>query len=51
LENKSVKAPKVITEALSSVTGDKSARSQERNNENERESMSNVIDLKRLAGL
>jgi len=51
LENKSVKATKVITETLSTVTGDKSARSQEHNNESDRESQSNVIDLKRLAGL
>jgi hypothetical protein len=48
LENRSVKAAKpVITESLSTVTGDKSARSQEQDDTNE----SNVIDLKRLAGL
>ena len=50
LENRSVKASKtVITESLSEVTGDKSARSQEQ--DNEAEENSNVIDLKRLAGL
>ena len=48
LENRSVKATKpVITESLSEVTGDKSARSQEQDEQSE----SNVIDLKRLAGL
>ena len=48
LENRSVKAnKKVITESLSEVTGDKSARSQEQDEQSE----SNVIDLKRLAGL
>jgi hypothetical protein len=48
LENRSVKARKtVITESLSEVTGDKSARSQEQDELSE----SNVIDLKRLAGL
>jgi hypothetical protein len=48
LENRSVKANKtVITESLSEVTGDKSARSQEQDEQSE----SNVIDLKRLAGL
>jgi len=50
LENRSVKASKtVITESLSEVTGDKSARSQEQ--DSEAEENSNVIDLKRLAGL
>ena len=48
LENRSVKANKqVISESLSTVTGDKSARSQEQDEQSE----SNVIDLKRLAGL
>lgn len=48
LENRSVKTVKsVITESLSEVTGDKSARVQEQEDDNE----SNVIDLKRLAGL
>ena len=48
LENRSVKARKtVITESLTEVTGDKSARSQEQDELSE----SNVIDLKRLAGL
>ena len=47
LENRSVKARPVITETLSSATGDKAARSQEPDEQSE----SNVIDLKRLAGL
>ena len=47
LENRSVKAKKVITETLTEATGDKSARVQEQEDESE----SNVIDLKRLAGL
>ena len=47
LENRSVKAKKVFTETLTEATGDKSARVQEQ----EDESDSNVIDLKRLAGL
>ena len=47
LENRSVKAKKVIAETLTEATGDKSARVQEQEDENE----SNVIDLKRLAGL
>jgi hypothetical protein len=48
LENRSVKATKtVITESLTEATGDKSARVQEQ----EEVSESNVIDLKRLAGL
>ena len=44
LEDRSAKASKVITESITEVTGDKSARLQE-------EETSNVIDLKRLAGL
>ena len=44
LADRSVKASKVITENVSVATGDKSARVQE-------EDRSNVIDLKRLAGL
>ena len=49
LEDRSVKAnKKVITESLSEVTGDKSARSPDAD---QVESQSNVIDLKRLAGL
>jgi len=44
LADRSVKAPRVITETVSVATGDKSARVQE-------EDRSNVIDLKRLAGL
>jgi hypothetical protein len=44
LEDRSAKATKVITESVVEVTGDKSARPQE-------EETSNVIDLKRLAGL
>jgi len=47
LENGSVKAKTVITETLSEATGDKSVRSQESDDE----ANSNVIDLKRLAGL
>ena len=47
LENRSMKAPKEITETLTEATGDKSARSQEQDEQSE----SNVIDLKRLAGL
>jgi hypothetical protein len=47
LEDRSVKAQKVITESVSIATGDKSARSQEQDTQSE----SNVIDLKRLAGL
>ena len=47
LENRSVKAKKVIAETLTEATGDKSARVQEQEDESE----SNVIDLKRLAGL
>jgi hypothetical protein len=49
LENRSVKATKpVITESLSEVTGDKSARSPDADQVDQE---SNVIDLKRLAGL
>jgi hypothetical protein len=44
LEDRSVKAQKVITESVTAVTGDKSVPSQP-------EDRSNVIDLKRLAGL
>ena len=44
LADRSVKAQRVITENVSVATGDKSARVQE-------EDRSNVIDLKRLAGL
>jgi hypothetical protein len=47
IEDRSVKAPKVLTESLSTATGDKSARGQEPDEQSE----SNVIDLKRLAGL
>jgi len=44
LEDRSVKASKVITESVAEVTGDKSVRVVEEDN-------GNVIDLKRLAGL
>jgi hypothetical protein len=47
LEDRSAKAPKVITESVAEVTGDKSARLHEEDNS----ATSNVIDLKRLAGL
>ena len=47
LEDRSTKAAKVIVESVSEVTGDKSARLQEEDTPSE----SNVIDLKRLAGL
>ena len=47
LEDRSMRAHKVITESVSVATGDKSVRSQEENTEAE----SNVIDLKRLAGI
>ena len=47
LDDRSVKAPKVITETLSTATGDKSARSPDADSD----ASSNVIDLKRLAGL
>jgi hypothetical protein len=49
LEDRSVKAPKVITESVSIATGDKSARSPDA--DLVAEETSNVIDLKRLAGL
>jgi len=49
LENRSAKTPKVITESLTTVTGDKSARGQEHDSVDD--TTSNVIDLKRLAGL
>ena len=49
LEDRSVKAPKVITESVSIATGDKSARSPDADQVAEK--TSNVIDLKRLAGL
>jgi hypothetical protein len=49
LENRSARSPKVITESLTTVTGDKSARGQEHNDVDD--TTSNVIDLKRLAGL
>jgi len=42
-----VKAAQVITESVTEVTGDKSARYQEDTDSEQ----SNVIDLKRLAGL
>jgi len=48
LTDRSVKASKVITESVSEVTGDKSARSQFEDNTADN---SNVIDIKRLAGL
>jgi len=48
LEDRSVKAAQVITESVTEVTGDKSARYQEEDTDAEN---SNVIDLKRLAGL
>jgi len=48
LNDRSVKASKVITESVSTVTGDKSARSQI---EDDSAESSNVIDIKRLAGL
>ena len=47
LEDRSAKAKQVIAESVSIATGDKSARSQEQDEQSE----SNVIDLKRLAGL
>jgi hypothetical protein len=43
-DNKPTSSRKVIVESVSEVTGDKSARSPE-------EDRSNVIDIKRLAGL
>lgn len=45
LENRPVKAQKVITESISEVTGDKTTSPQQD------EDRSNVIDIKRLAGL
>ena len=48
LEDRSVKAKSVITETLSEATGDKSARKPDADQVDE---TSNVIDLKRLAGL
>jgi len=48
LEDRSAKARKVIAESLSEATGDKSARSPDADHV---ETQSNVIDLKRLAGL
>jgi hypothetical protein len=47
LQDRSAKAPKVITESVAEVTGDKSAR----HHEEDDNANSNVIDLKRLAGL
>jgi len=47
LEDRSVKASKVITENVSAVTGDKTVPTQNV----DQEDRSNVIDLKRLAGL
>jgi hypothetical protein len=49
LEDRSAKASKVITESVSIATGDKSARSPDA--DQVAEETSNVIDLKRLAGL
>jgi hypothetical protein len=48
LEDRSAKAHKALTESLSTATGDKSARSPDAGQVDE---TSNVIDLKRLAGL
>jgi hypothetical protein len=48
MEDRSVKAAKVITENVSVATGDKTVPSSQ---QEDRESKSNVIDLKRLAGL
>jgi hypothetical protein len=47
MEDRSVKAHKVITEQVSTVTGDKTVPNQQP----QQEDRSNVIDLKRLAGL
>ena len=47
LEDRSVKAHKVITENVTAVTGDKNVSNQQ----TAQEDRSNVIDLKRLAGL
>jgi hypothetical protein len=49
LEDRSVKAKKVITETFNEATGDKSARSPDAGQQTD--NVSNVIDLKRLAGL
>jgi hypothetical protein len=49
LEDRSAKAHKVITESVSIATGDKSARSPDA--DQQADNISNVIDLKRLAGL
>jgi hypothetical protein len=49
LDDRSVKAHKVITESVSIATGDKSARSPDA--DQQADNISNVIDLKRLAGL
>ena len=48
LEDRSVKATKVITENVSVATGDKTVPSSQQENS---DAKSNVIDLKRLAGL
>jgi hypothetical protein len=48
LEDRSVRATRVITESVTAVTGDKSVPSSQ---QEDREAKSNVIDLKRLAGL
>ena len=48
LEDRSVRTNKVITESVTEVTGDKSVPSSQ---QEDREAKSNVIDLKRLAGL
>jgi hypothetical protein len=48
LEDRTVRAAKVITESVTEVTGDKSVPS---SHQEDREAKSNVIDLKRLAGL
>jgi len=48
LENRTAKAHKVIAESVTSVTGDKTVPSHQ---QDENEAKSNVIDLKRLAGL
>jgi hypothetical protein len=47
LEDRSMKAQKVLKETVSSVTGDKTVHTQNVDHEDR----SNVIDLKRLAGL
>jgi hypothetical protein len=48
LEDRSAKARKVIAESVTEVTGDKTVPTQ---HEADRNASSNVIDLKRLAGL